>query len=87
MRDSNPKSRNGLAAHRREPVRNSQNQRLIRYDSCIAVGVMTFGCRAEALNDIELEHVLNCLDCKQLLDQIEEALEQIANEHSSQTIN
>jgi hypothetical protein len=47
----------------------------------------TFGCRAEALNDIELEHVLNCLDCKQLLDQIEEALEQIAHEHGSQTIN
>jgi hypothetical protein len=46
----------------------------------------TFGCRAEALNDVDLEHVLRCLDCIQLLEEIEEALEQIAHEHS-QTIN
>ena len=46
----------------------------------------TFGCRAEALNDVELEHVLSCMDCIQLLEEIEEALEQIAHQHS-QTIN
>jgi len=47
----------------------------------------TFGCCVDSLNDIELEHVLNCVDCKRLLEQIEEALNEIAEEHGDQTIN
>jgi len=47
----------------------------------------TFGCCADSLNEIELEHILNCVDCKRLLEQIEEALNEIAEEHGDQTIN
>jgi len=47
----------------------------------------TVGCCADSLNEIELEHILNCVDCKRLLEQIEEALNEIAEEHGDQTIN
>jgi hypothetical protein len=46
-----------------------------------------FGCRAESLNDVELEHVFNCMDCNRLLEEIEEALNDIAGERGDQTIN
>ena len=47
----------------------------------------TFGCRADALNESELVHVLNCVDCRQLLEGIEEALDEIAEEQGDQAIN
>jgi hypothetical protein len=47
----------------------------------------TFGCGAESLNDVELEHVLTCLDCSRFLVEIEEALNEIAGEKGDQTIN
>jgi len=46
-----------------------------------------FGCRAEGLSQIELEHVLRCADCNRLLEQIEETLDEIAEEQASQTVN
>lgn len=47
----------------------------------------TFSCRAEALSEIEMDHLRNCADCKRLLDGIEKALEEIAEEQCSQTVN
>jgi len=47
----------------------------------------TFGCGAESLNDVELEHVFTCLDCSRFLVEIEEALNEIAGEKGDQTIN
>jgi hypothetical protein len=47
----------------------------------------TYGCRANALNDVELEHVLTCVECERLLGQIEETLDEIAHERSVQIIN
>jgi len=38
------------------------------------------------LSDVELEHVLSCVECDRLLDEIEEALNEIAGERD-QTIN
>ena len=40
-----------------------------------------------ALNDVELEHVLTCVECERLLDEIEEVLNEIADEHRDQTID
>ena len=46
----------------------------------------TYGCRVHALSDVELEHVLSCIECDRLLDEIEEALNEIAGGRD-QTIN
>jgi hypothetical protein len=47
----------------------------------------TYGCRVHALNDVELEHVLVCVECERLLDEIEDALNDIADEQRDPTIN
>jgi hypothetical protein len=38
----------------------------------------TYGCRVHPLSDVEMEHVMSCIECDQLLDQIEHALDEIA---------
>jgi len=40
----------------------------------------TFSCRATALNALQLQHLLTCVECERLLDQIEETLDDIAAE-------
>ena len=47
----------------------------------------TYGCRVHALNDVEFEHMLLCVECERLLDEIEEALNDIADEQHDPTIN
>jgi hypothetical protein len=42
-----------------------------------AATLWTYGCRVEALNELELEHVLTCVECERFLDEIEETLDQI----------
>jgi len=46
----------------------------------------THGCRAHALSDVEMEHVMICVECDRLLDEIEDALNEIAGP-ADQTIN
>lgn len=46
----------------------------------------TYGCRAHPLSDVELEHVMSCVECDRLLDEIEDALDEIADRFE-QTIN
>ena len=46
----------------------------------------TYGCRAYALSDAELEHVLSCVECGRLIDEIEQALSDIAGD-SDKMIN
>jgi hypothetical protein len=46
----------------------------------------TYGCRAYTLTDVELEHVLVCVECGRLVDEIEEALDEISG-GSDQTVN
>jgi len=36
---------------------------------------------------VDLEHVLTCVECERLLDEIEEVLNEIADEHRDQTID
>jgi hypothetical protein len=50
------------------------------------IAFWTYGCRMHAVNDVE-QHVLRCLKCERLLDEIEESLNEIAGREREQAFN